>query len=114
MELSILNFDECGPQPPVTVFRHLHELREFTSAASHIGSTFLHGICLRNTFDYDNDTNNFRIHHCTDYDTHSKNPGYCDYDYENALWIHDIMDYNEENNYRIDSDYEDIDDDMDD
>ena len=113
-ELSILIVDECGPQLPVTDFRHLHELHEFTSAASHIGLTFLHEICLRSTFDYNNDTNNFRIHHCTDYYTHSKNPGYYDYDYENALWINDNMDYDEENNYRIDSDYEDIDDDMDD
>ena len=52
-ELSILIIDECGPQLPVTDFRYLHELHEFTSAASHIGLTFLHGICLRNTFDYD-------------------------------------------------------------
>ena len=113
-ELSILNFDECGPQLPVTDFRHLHESHEFTSAASHTGSTFLHGICLRNIFNYDNDTNNFRIHHFTDYDTHSKNPGYYDYDYENALWIPDNMDYDEEKNYRIRSDYEDDDDDSDD
>lgn len=99
-ELSILNFDECGPQLPVTDFQHLHELLEF---------------------DYDNDTNNFRIHHCTNYDTHSKNPDiyedtdeYYDYDYENDLWIHDNMDYDEEKNYRIHSDYEDDDDDSDD
>ena len=52
-ELSILIIDECGPQLPVTDFRYLHELHEFTSAASHIGLTFLHGTCLRNTFNYD-------------------------------------------------------------
>ena len=95
-ELSILIIDECGPQLPVTDFRYLHELHEFTSAASHIGSAFLHGICLRNTFDYDNDTNDFRILHYIDRDAdtkkldiHENTDGYCYYDYENDLWMPD-------------------------
>ena len=48
------------------------------------------------------------LHDGFHYDTHTKNlnnyentDGYGDYRYKNDLWIHDYMDYDEENNYRI-------------
>ncbi len=60
---------------------------------SHIGSAFLHGICSHNVSHYDKHTENLNIYENTD--------GCFDYGYENYLWIHDDIDYDEENNYRI-------------
>ena len=92
-ELSILNFDECGPQQTVTDFRHIHELHEFTSAASHIGLTLLHGICLRNTLWISDRPE--RTVHVMQLELEERDQKL------NDLWIHDDMDYDEENNYRI-------------
>ena len=50
-------------------------------------------ISLHDGFHYDTHTTNLNIYENTD--------GYFDYGYENDLWIHDDMDYDEENNYRI-------------